>query len=243
MRDVLYTFESFGELAIEMEAGGDEQELDLREEHRGLGLKASEWVLATFAIYEDAISVAACAADRGLGLHLAFEDRDWQQLWQFANSDGPPSAPPPSVAGNPISNVQAPPGAVVLVVDDEQNIQHVVSEVLRKDGFSVVGAFSAEEAFDQVRDGVPDLIVLDWNLPGMTGIDFCRRLRRERNTARLPIMFLTSNSSSEHLVEAFEAGADDFVAKPFRAPELGARVMGLLRRASLRPPSIPPRTP
>ena len=79
------------------------------------------------------------------------------------------------------------------------------------------------------RDSV-DLIVLDWSLPGMTGIDLCKRLRADCRLAPVPVLFLTAHSSSEDLVAAFEAGADDFVSKPFRAPELKARVLGLLRR-------------
>ncbi len=242
MRELLFTYDSFEELLNLLEAGGDEQEIDLRDEHRAYAIRRNEWVLATFVVREDGVSVAACALDRGDGHRLAFEDRDWQQLWQFANSDGPPTLPPPSMMSEPISDAMAPTGAIVLLVDDDLTLHSVISEVLVRDGFSVSAALSAEEAFDRLRERLPDLIVLDWNLPGMSGLDFCRRVRRERHTSRLPLMFLTSNSSSEHLVEAFDAGADDFVAKPFRAPELGARIMGLLRRSRMRPPSmLPPR--
>ena len=76
-----------------------------------------------------------------------------------------------------------------------------------------------------------DLLVLDWNLPGMNGIDLCRHFRREPQFVTLPVLFLTVHSSSRDVVEAFASGADDYVVKPFRAPELGARIFGLLRRA------------
>mgnify|MGYP003498538536 FL=1 len=97
---------------------------------------------------------------------------------------------------------------------------------------------SAEEAFDLLRESRPDLMVLDWNLPGMSGVEFCRRLRKEPRLGRLPVLFLTAHSSTSDIVEAFSAGADDFVSKPFRAPELAARVLGLIRRAQMPPQSV-----
>jgi two-component system phosphate regulon response regulator PhoB len=85
--------------------------------------------------------------------------------------------------------------------------------------------------------GPVDLVVLDWSLPGMSGVDLCRKLRKEARFGALPILFLTAHSTSDELITAFDAGADDFVSKPFRAPELKARVLGLLRRAQM--PSAP----
>jgi two-component system phosphate regulon response regulator PhoB len=81
-----------------------------------------------------------------------------------------------------------------------------------------------------MRAKAPDLLVLDWNLPGMTGIELCRLIRREPTLQALPVLFLTGHVSSKDVVEAFASGADDYVVKPFRAPELGARIFGLLRR-------------
>ena len=124
-----------------------------------------------------------------------------------------------------------------LFFDDDPDLLNVVSAMLRSAGFHTAGVGSAEEAFDALRDAPMDLVVLDWNLPGMSGIDFCQRLRKEDRFARLPILFLTAHSSTADVVTAFKAGADDFVSKPFRGPELAARVLSLVRRSQLPPPS------
>jgi two-component system phosphate regulon response regulator PhoB len=121
-------------------------------------------------------------------------------------------------------------GARVLVVDDDRGIRDVVGAMLEAVGLKVDSVGSAEEALVKMRSRVPDLVVLDWNLPGMTGIELCRLLRREAKLAQVPVLFLTAHASSRDVVEAFASGADDYVSKPFRAPELGARIYGLLRR-------------
>lgn len=233
MRGILYPSESFELLALHMEAGGDEQELELP---CCDGLRDGEWVLATFVVGDESTAVAACVVDRGDGLRLAFTDRDWSTLWTFANSAEPPSMPPASLP-MPAFEVKAPPDASVLIVDDDADLQTVLGAMLKAAGFRTSAVSSAEEAFDALRQGRPDLMVLDWNLPGMSGVDFCRRLRRESRMCALPVLFLTAHSSTRDIVEAFAAGADDFVSKPFRAPELAARVLGLIRRAQLPPPS------
>jgi len=89
---------------------------------------------------------------------------------------------------------------------------------------------TAEEALDLVRSGEFNLVVLDWNLPEMGGLELCREIRREPDLAWLPLLFLTANTNQKDLVEAFASGADDYMLKPFRAPELGARIFSLLRR-------------
>lgn len=233
VRGIVYPFKSYDALSLLMEAGGDEQDLELP---CGEGFRDGEWVLSTITVGDDSIAVAACVVDRGDGLRLAFKSRDWEQLWQFANADGPPTPPPPSLPQS-MPHVHPPPDARVLIIDDDPDLQHVVSRMLDGDGFSVCAVSSAEEAFDHLRAESADLLVIDWNLPGMTGIEFCRRLKAERSWARLPVLFLTAHSSSQDIVEAFDAGADDFVSKPFRARELAARVHGLLRRAQMAPPS------
>ena|GEM_PF-559865 len=125
------------------------------------------------------------------------------------------------------------PSARVLLVDDDRDIRDVVGAMLDAVGLTVESATSAEEALERVRAHAYDLMVLDWNLPGMTGIELCRLVRRDPALCTLPVLFLTAHASSRDVVEAFASGADDYVVKPFRAPELGARIFGLLRRARM----------
>lgn len=136
-------------------------------------------------------------------------------------------------ASDPIA---AGPSARVLLVDDDRDIRDVVGAMLDAVGLLVESATSAEEALERVRGSSFDLVVLDWNLPGMTGIELCRLIRRDPKLSTLPVLFLTAHASSKDVVEAFASGADDYVVKPFRAPELGARIFGLLRRARMASP-------
>ena len=123
--------------------------------------------------------------------------------------------------------------ARVLLVDDDPDIRDVVGAMLEAVGLIVEPATSAEAALDRVRETHFDLLVLDWSLPGMTGLELCRKIRAEPTLATIPVLFLTAHNSSKDIVDAFASGADDYVSKPFRAPELGARIFGLLRRARL----------
>jgi len=125
------------------------------------------------------------------------------------------------------------PSARVLLVDDDEDIREVVGAMLDAVGLTVEASTSAEEALERVRASSFDLVVLDWNLPGMTGIELCRLIRRDVTLSNMPVLFLTAHASSRDVVDAFASGADDYVVKPFRAPELGARIFGLLRRARM----------
>ena len=223
MQGIVYKFESFAALSKALDS--DEPDVKLPVED---GLVDGQWLVATFTIGNDATSVAGRVADRGTELHLTFEERDWNQLWRFANGQCSPSTPPPCAEGAEL--VSAPPGSTVLVVDDDPALRSIVCTMLHASRITTLQVESAEEALDWLSRNKADLIVVDWGLPGMNGIELCQRLRNDKTHPGLPILFLTGHSSSADLVQAFEAGADDFVSKPFRAPELRARVLGLLRR-------------
>jgi two-component system phosphate regulon response regulator PhoB len=157
---------------------------------------------------------------------------------RIPNASGPtPRGSSPSFdhwrASDPLA---AGPSARVLLVDDDRDIRDVVGAMLDAVGLLVESATSAEEALERVRGSTFDLVVLDWNLPGMTGVELCRLIRRDPQLSTLPVLFLTAHASSKDVVEAFASGADDYVVKPFRAPELGARIFGLLRRARMASP-------
>jgi two-component system phosphate regulon response regulator PhoB len=155
-----------------------------------------------------------------------------------ASPSGTPSRSPRSSAPDfarwrPSDPLAQGPSARVLLVDDDRDIREVVGAMLDAVGLTVESATSAEEALERVRASSFDMLVLDWNLPGMTGIELCRLIRKDRVLGTMPVLFLTAHASSKDVVEAFASGADDYVVKPFRAPELGARIFGLLRRSRM----------
>lgn len=123
-------------------------------------------------------------------------------------------------------------GSSVLLVDDDIDLREVVAAMLESVGLQVTAVGSAEEALEEARVREPDLMVLDWNLPGMNGLELCRLIRHDPRLSHLPVLFLTAHSATQDMVQAFAAGADDYVVKPFRAAELGARIFGLLRRTT-----------
>jgi DNA-binding response OmpR family regulator len=119
----------------------------------------------------------------------------------------------------------------VLVVEDEPDIRSLIVHHLERDGFRCRTAASGGEALARVRSGTPDLMVLDLMLPGMDGLEVCRRLRADPATAALPIIMLTAKADEIDRVVGLEMGADDYLAKPFSTKELVARVRAVLRRA------------
>jgi two-component system KDP operon response regulator KdpE len=126
--------------------------------------------------------------------------------------------------------------ATILVVDDEPQIRRVLRSTLSFRGYELVEASTGEEAIEIARKGKPDLILLDVNLPGMSGIETCRELRR---FTAAPIIMLTVRNAERDKVVALDAGADDYVTKPFGIEELLARVRASLRRYSAEE-TIPP---
>ena len=120
----------------------------------------------------------------------------------------------------------------VLIVEDETALVELLRYNLEQSGFRVSVAYDGEEALASVQEDVPDLILLDWMLPLMSGIEVCRQLRRQTSTANLPIIMLTARGEESERVRGLSTGADDYIVKPFSVPELLARVNALLRRAS-----------
>jgi len=120
----------------------------------------------------------------------------------------------------------------VLVVEDEPQIQELVAVNLEHSGHKVLRAASVEEAEATIRKALPDVLVLDWMLPGESGVAFARRLRSEERTRELPILMLTARAMEQDKVSGLEAGADDYLTKPFSPKELAARIKAVLRRRS-----------
>jgi two-component system phosphate regulon response regulator PhoB len=122
--------------------------------------------------------------------------------------------------------------ATILVVEDEADLSVLMRYNLEAEGFRVLTAESGDEAAEMMQETVPDLILLDWMLPGLSGIELCRRWRARAETARVPIIMITARGEEEERVRGLATGADDYVVKPFSLPELLARVGALLRRSN-----------
>ena len=120
--------------------------------------------------------------------------------------------------------------ATILVVEDEPAIQELISAALQHAGHRVMRAYSAEEAVPLVNGTLPDVVLLDWMLPGTSGIEFARRLRGDERTRDLPVIMLTARGEEQDKVAGLEAGADDYLTKPFSPRELVARIKAVLRR-------------
>ncbi|MGB5064222.1 MAG: phosphate regulon transcriptional regulator PhoB [Candidatus Competibacter sp.] len=118
----------------------------------------------------------------------------------------------------------------ILIVEDEQPIREMITFALAGVGYEVREAADARQAQTALSERLPDLILLDWMLPGISGIDFARRLKKEDLTRELPIIMLTARAEEEDKVQGLESGADDYVTKPFSPRELVARIRAVLRR-------------
>ena len=126
-------------------------------------------------------------------------------------------------------------GETVLVVDDEENIRELVRYNLDREGYRVTTVGSGEEALHHVRSNVPDLIVLDLMLPGIDGLDVCKELKNDAQTAHIPIVMLTVKGEESDIVIGLELGADDYITKPFSPKILLARLKAVLRRRKSEP--------
>src|SRR5438128_11459074 len=121
--------------------------------------------------------------------------------------------------------------ANILIVEDEEALSLLLRYNLESEGFEVETVGRGDDAETMLKERLPDLIVLDWMLPGLSGIELCRRLRARAETKRLPIIMLTARGEETERVRGLATGADDYIVKPFSVPELSARVRALLRRA------------
>ena len=122
-------------------------------------------------------------------------------------------------------------GKTILIVEDEKPIREMVSFALGRAGYTLVEAGDIVEAFECLAREVPDLILLDWMLPGASGLELARRLKKDELTRDVPIIMLTARGEEEDKVTGLEAGADDYITKPFSPRELQARIKAVLRRA------------
>ena len=120
--------------------------------------------------------------------------------------------------------------ARILLVEDEPAIQELIACNLELAGHVATRAESSERALELIRDNLPDLVLLDWMLPGASGIELARRLRSDRRTHAVPIILLTARSEERDKLTGLEIGADDYVTKPFSPRELNARIKAVLRR-------------
>ncbi len=118
----------------------------------------------------------------------------------------------------------------IMVVEDEPAIQDLIQINLQMGGYRVLTHDSAEDAIKGIQNELPDLALLDWMLPGMSGVDLARRLRGDSRTKSLPIILLTAKGEEEDKLRGLESGADDYITKPFSLKELEARIKAVLRR-------------
>ena len=123
-------------------------------------------------------------------------------------------------------------GAKLLVVEDEQALAELLTYNLEAEGYEVRNAESAEDAELLVAEEAPDLVILDWMLPEVSGIELCRRFRSRSETSAMPVLMLTARGEESDRIRGLSTGADDYVVKPFSLPELLARVKAILRRAA-----------
>jgi two-component system phosphate regulon response regulator PhoB len=127
----------------------------------------------------------------------------------------------------------------VLIVDDEAAIREMVSLALETAKFNVLEASDSQEGHAIIIDSQPDAVLLDWMMPGTTGLEFLRRLRRDPLTEKIPVILLTAKTSEDSKITGLDSGADDFISKPFSPKELVSRIRAVIRRSTVTEPSEP----
>ena len=119
---------------------------------------------------------------------------------------------------------------MILIVEDEPDIQELIAYNVEKAGHEALRAYSAEEALDRIRESLPHLVLIDWMLPGMSGIELAKSLRANRRTEGSPLIMVTARGAEHDKLAGLETGADDYMTKPFSPAELNARIKAVLRR-------------
>ena len=120
--------------------------------------------------------------------------------------------------------------AHIFVVEDEKPIQELLQYNLEKEGFKVPSSANGEEALETIKEKVPDLILLDWMLPDLSGIKICQYLKQDKTVKNIPVIMLTAKGEEEDKIKGFNTGAEDYMTKPFSFPELLVRIKSLLKR-------------
>ena len=120
--------------------------------------------------------------------------------------------------------------AHIFVVEDEKPIQELLQYNLEKEGFKVSSSANGEEALETIKEKIPDLILLDWMLPDLSGIKICQYLKQDKTVKNIPVIMLTAKGEEEDKIKGFNTGAEDYMTKPFSFPELLVRIKSLLKR-------------
>lgn len=220
-----YDFPDLDALLALLDSISDTRELPLPQlvsSHLAEQPKDGDWVLACFSAGNCSSGVPARAFGRGESAHITFEDRDWERL--LASLRAPNHAG--TVRG---SNPR------VLIVDHEADTCHIVNALLSNAGYDTGTVETPEAALDRLQREDWQLVIADFELVGMSSPIFCRRIRSDRRCAALPILLMSAKDEAEVARAARSVQADDFIIKPFRAPELIARSASLLQlpRAAL----------
>lgn len=123
-------------------------------------------------------------------------------------------------------------GKKILIVDDEASIREMIAVALEMAGYECLEASNTQDAYNLIVDEAPQMILLDWMLPGTSGLEFARRLKRDERASEIPIIMLTAKGEEDNKILGLEAGADDYITKPFSPRELVARLKAVLRRST-----------
>lgn len=226
MRAVIYRFPSVTTLQDACESLRGSGDLPLPEELDSP--KTGEWVLASFCVEAPASSFALAAriCDVGAGPQLQIEGRDRIALERFSRGEAPPSTPPNYRTGE----FSPAAGLRVLVIENNEDVERILCGFLEDAGFLPVTVGSPQDALTLLVTGSLRAAIVDSDLSAMCGLEFCRSLRGLG--VSVPVLILAGDDSSDDVRAALDIGATDLLPKPFRAPELHARLHGLLQRAS-----------